>query len=208
MDFRTFFSNPKIMALSGLITVGCKLIVAGSIALVMNLCITDAFFFWGFILYPIVGLIFDVILYLYKDKIWTTLPDNVSSDWQTTPEQLLKYAKHLPKIRLMRFLTCWFLIPFMPPNTGWLVIIETLIRLGVGFSICSLFDLVWVNIFKLKKPVLFKNTIEQQKNIDWWNKQLEDDFNSIIIAQLSRNSNATAVGSSAWFAQQAFNSRK
>ena len=164
--------------------------------------------FWGFILYPIVALIFDVILYLYKDKVWTTLPDNVPSEWETTPEQLLEYVKYLPKIRLMRFLTCWFAIPFVPLNIGWLLIVEVLTRLAIGFFICSLFDMVWVNIFKLKQPALIRNSVEQQKNLALWNRRLDEDFNSSISAQLSRNCNSTAAGSSAWYAQQAFNSRK
>lgn len=190
------------MALSGLITMGCKLVVAGSLAIVMNLCIVDALLFWGFILYPIVALIFDVILYLYKDKVWTTLPDNVPSEWETTPEQLLEYAKNLPKIRLMRFLTCWFAIPFVPLNIGWLLIVEVLTRLAIGFFICSLFDMVWVNIFKLKQPALIRNTVEQQKNLASWNRQLEQNCSSHMQLQYARDRNAGIPGTSAWFSQQ------
>jgi len=207
MEFKTLLTKPKIMALSGIIAMGCKLVVAGILAVILNLCITNEFFFWMFISYPIVGLIFDIALYLNKDKIWTTLADSVPSEWETTPEQLLAYTKNLPKIRLMRFLTCWIIIPFMPSNVGLLLIIEALSRLAIGFFICSLFDVVWVNIFKLKQPALIRNTIEQQKNLARWNKQLDDDFNCRISAQLARNCNATAVGSPAWFAQQHFHSR-
>ena len=209
MEFRTFFSNPKFMALSGLITMGCKLVVAGSLAIVMSFCMNKNVFFAGaFILYPIVALICDIALYVNKDKIWTTLPNNVSSDWQTTPEQLLEYAKNLPKIRLMRFLTCWFLIPFIDFGAGWMIVVSTMIAIAMGFVVCSLFDLAWVNIFKLKKPALIRNSVEQQKNLALWNRRLDEDFNSSISAQLARNCNSTAAGSSAWYAQQAFNSRK
>lgn len=207
MEFKTLLTKPKLMALSGLITMGCKLVVAGILAIALNLCITNEFFFWMFISYPIVGLIVDIALYINKDKIWTTLADKVPSEWETTPEQLLAYTKNLPKIRLMRFSTCWIIIPFMPSNVGLLLIIEALSRLAIGFFICSLFDVVWVNIFKLKQPALIRNTVEQQKNLARWNKQLDDDFNSRIRDQLARNCNATAVGSPAWFAQQHFHSR-
>lgn len=208
MEFRTLLTKPKIMALSGLITMGCKLVIAGILAIVLNLCITNEFFFWMFISYPIVGLIVDITLYINKDKIWITLADNIPSEWESTPEQLLAYTKNLPKIRLMRFLTCWVLIPLMPSNVGLLLIIEALSRLAIGFFICSLFDGVWVNIFKLKQPALIRNTVEQQKNLARWNKQLDDDFNSRVREQLARNCNPIAAGSLAWFAQQAFNSRR
>jgi len=208
MEFRTLLSKPKVMALSGLITMGCKLIVAGSLAIVMSFCMNKNVFFAGtFILYPTIALIFDITLYVNKDKVWTTLPDNVPSEWQTTQEQLLTYAKNLPKIRLMRFLTCWFLIPFIDFGSGWMLVVSIMIALAMGFVVCLLFDLVWVNIFKLTKPALIRNSVEQQKNLALWNRRLDEDFNSRISEQLARNCNATAVGSSAWYAQQHFHSR-
>lgn len=90
----------------------------------------------------------------------------------------------------------------MPSNVGLLLIIEALSRLAIGFFICSLFDVVWVNIFKLKQPALIRNTVEQQKNLARWNKQLDDDFNSRMQLQYSRDRNAGIAGTSAWFAQQ------
>ncbi len=117
------------------------------------------FFFWLFISYPIIALIVDVILYLNKDKIWTTLPNNVPSEWETTPEQLLTYAKHLPKIRLMRFLTCWVLIPMMTSynSKGGLLLVESLNALAIGFVFFSFFDVVWLYIFKIKRPEFIFN---------------------------------------------------
>ena len=92
-------------------------------------------------------------------------------------------------------------------SRGCLLLIEVLNGLAIGFLICSLFDVVWVNIFKLKQPALIRNSVEQQKNLALWNRRLDEDFNSRISEQLARNCNATAVGSSAWYAQQHFNSR-
>lgn len=204
MEFRTLLTKPKIMALSGLITMGCKLAIAGILAIVLNLCITNEFFFWMFISYPIVGLVVDIALYINKDKIWTTLADNIPSEWESTPEQLLAYTKNLPKIRLMRFLTCWVLIPIVTSDNskGGLLLVESLNGIAIGFFICSLFDMVWVNIFKLKQPALIRNTVEQQKNLARWNKQLDDDFNSRMQLQYARDRNAGISGTSAWFAQQ------
>ena len=208
MEFKTLLTKPKIMALSGLITMGCKLVVAGILAIVMSFCMNKNVFFAGaFILYPIVALIFDIALYLNKDKIWTTLPDNVPSEWNSAPQQLLAYAQNLPKIRLMRFLICWISIPFIDLDKGWMFVVSIMTAVAMGFVVCSLFDMVWLNIFKLTKPALIRNTVEQQKNLARWNKQLDDDFNSRIREQLARNCNATAVGSPAWFAQQHFHSR-
>ena len=210
MEFKTLLTKPKIMALSGIIAMVCKLVMAGILAVILNLCITNEFFFWMFISYPIIALIVDVILYLNKDKIWTTLPNNVPSEWKTTPEQLLTYTKHLPKIRLMRFLTCWIVVPMIisDDSKGCLLLLKALHALAVGFFLWSLFDIVWVKKFKLTKPVLIRGSDEQQENLEdeWYEEMEEDDFDD-ISGQLARNCNATAVGSSAWFAQQHFHSR-
>jgi len=208
MEFKTLLTKPKIMALSGIIAMGCKLVMAGILAVVMSFCMNKNVFFAGtFILYPIVALIFDIALYLNKDKIWETLPENVPGEWNSTPEQLLAYAQNLPKIRLMRFLICWISVPFIDLGKGWMVVVSIMTAVAMGFVVCALFDIIWINIFKLKQPALISNTVEQQKNLARWNKQLDDDFNSRISAQLARNCNATAVGSPAWFAQQHFHSR-
>lgn len=203
MEFKTLLTKPKIMALSGLITMGCKLVVAGILAIVMSFCMNKNVFFAGaFILYPIVALIFDIALYLNKDKIWATVPDNVPSEWNSTPQQLLAYAQNLPKIRLMRFLICWILIPFIDLDKGWMFVVSIMIAVAMGFVVCSFFDVVWLNIFKLTKPALIRNTVEQQKNLARWNKQLDDDFNSRMQLQYARDRNVGIAGTSAWFAQQ------
>ena len=203
MEFKTLLTKPKIMALSGLITMGCKLVIAGILAIVLNLCITDEFFFWMFISYPIVSLIVDVALYINKDKIWTTLADSVPSEWETTPEQLLAYTKNLPKIRLMRFLTCWILIPIVTSDNskGGLLLVESLNVLAAGFVLCSFFDVVWLNIFKIKRPeFIFKYLDNSEK--------MHDRIVDGMVRQISRDNNPIAAGSPAWFAQQAFNSRR
>jgi hypothetical protein len=43
MEFKTLLTKPKIMALSGIIAMGCKLVVAGILAVILNLCITNEF---------------------------------------------------------------------------------------------------------------------------------------------------------------------
>ncbi len=209
MEFKTLLNKPKIMALSGIIAMGCKLVMAGILAVVMSFCMNKNVFFAGtFILYPIVALIFDIALYLNKDKIWETLPENVPGEWNSTPEQLLAYAQNLPKIRLMRFLICWISVPFIDLGKGWMVVVSIMTAVAMGFVVCALFDIVWVKKFKLTKPVLIRRSDEQQENLEdeWYEEMEEDDFDD-ISGQLARNCNATVVGSSAWFAQQHFHSR-
>lgn len=158
MEFRTLLIKPKIMAYSGIIAMFFKFFV---IIVIMVVSGVPMLFF----LYPIVAFIVDIILYVYKDNIWTTLPENIPSNWEITQEQLLEYSKNLPKIRLMRFLTCWMYIPILNINGACKLTISNIITrneciedlmtmISAGFLLSSYFDEIWLYILKIKKPVL------------------------------------------------------
>ena len=154
-----FFSNPKVMACSGLLAMVFKYAIAGIIAIPLVLLFKKqqpitAFFVFSALVYPIVGLVIDLNLNKFKDKIWNVLPTNIPDDWETTPAQLLQYAKYLPKVRLMRFFSCWILLPMLPFIDGgkewYLFILPALVE---GFFIAALFDGIWLKIFKIKMQI-------------------------------------------------------
>lgn len=206
MEFRTFLNNPNTMVNAGINTMGAKIITCLITSTGINLYFNNLqFILCTVVLYPIIGLIFDIILYVFKDKIWTTLPRSVSSDLEITPEQLLAYAKNLPKIRLMRFLTCWVFMVFVDwDNTGWFLFFNIMITITFGFAFCSIFDDGWLNIFKLTKPKFSSETKEAEFEVEFCEDEESTRRSMECIAKCS---NATFPGSSAWFAQQHFNSR-
>lgn len=203
MDLITFFNNPKIMASSGFIAMGFKMIAAIIVSIIINLHFnTSHIFGCAVISYPAVGLIFDIILYLLKDKIWTKLPKAVPDDWQITPEQLLAYAKHLPKTRLMRLLICWVALIFIDwNNTGKLFfMVDTMATVTFVFMFSALWDEVWINFFKLKVPMLpLKPDLSTAKDLEF---QSSIDSTRRLAEKLARNSDVNAPGSSAWFARR------
>jgi len=208
MEFRTFFSDPNTMANSGINAMGVKIIacIITSIAIVISLDLDIIFFMCAVILFPIISLIIDTILYLFKDKIWTTLPDSVPDDLQITPEQLLEYAKNLPKIRLMRFLTCWIFMVFVNwYNTGWFLFTNITTTITFGFIFCSAFDDWWLHIFKITKPNFSPKNVTQTEFDRKYAEARESTRRS--MEDIAKRSDATSPGSPAWFSQQYFNSR-
>jgi hypothetical protein len=208
MELKTFFSNPKIMASSGFIAMGLKIIVAIIVSIIINLHFNKPHIFGcAVILFPIVALIFDIILYLLKDKIWTTLPDAIPDDWQITPEQLLAYAKHLPKTRLMRLLTCWVSLIFVDWNNtgGWFFIVDTMATITLCFLFSAFLDGVWLHIFKLKVPMFpLKPVSSSERDLDF---QSARESTRRSAERIAKYSDASSPGSPAWFAQQHFNSK-
>lgn len=200
-----FFSNPKVMACSGLLAMVFKWSVSGVIAVPLVVLFKRqqpiaAFFVFAALVFPIVGLIVDLKLNALKNKIWSVLPTEVPSNWDITSEQLLEYAKCLPKVRLMRFLSCWILLPMLPFIEGgkewYLFMLPALVE---GFFIVALFDGVWLRFFKITRPEF---PIQYTKI-----PPSKDPYS--IDEMMERNRKAGDImfpGSPAWFAKKHLNS--
>ena len=108
MNFKTFLSDPKVMAASGLITLFLKSTLCISVSMLIyflkelpalnpNLNWISYPLLIVFILYPLTALTVDLLLYLNKKKIWRW-PLDLSAiptdwiDWNMTPEAFLNYA--------------------------------------------------------------------------------------------------------------------
>lgn len=197
------FNDPKVMAYSGLIAMVPKIATTLIFSLITALLMSkpQAILALMVLWYPVAGSLIDLQLYKLKDKLWNKLPTNIPEQWDITPEQLLTYAKHLPKIRLMRWIGCWIilpLIPFMDSGNEWPFLIIP--SIAEGFFIVSLFDNFWLNKFKIKKSKLITkySAFPTRNKVDFWND----------LERTRRINDATFPGSPAWFAQQAFNSKK
>jgi hypothetical protein len=216
----TLFSNPKFMAGAGLIAMLPKFLVTSLLTFGLACLLKKPQFIntLFIVLYQIVGAIIDVALYRFKDPIWQTLPSNIPPDWEITPEQLLEYAKHLPKIRLMRFFCCWILIPFMTNDNGALLLSGSDLLLGIFFA--AFFDAIWLQDFKIKRPNfpikfvnnnLSNNSSHIFDDLEETSKRLakmnDPCFPGSPAWYATTDSDPCTTGSTAWYVHKSFNSK-
>ena len=197
MKLKNFFSDPKVMACSGLLAMVPKLLITSLIMTVIILLTkkpraAGAVFI---VIYPIVGTMLDVTLHLIKDQFWHKLPTNIPADWAITAAQLLAYAKYLPKVRLMRFCSCWMLLPFITFDKD--VLLLTISALAVGFFVAALFDWLWLKIFNIKKPKFPIRFVNSACQHNLWDIDMDR-----LRKEVASNSDSTAVGSPAWYSSK------
>ena len=197
MVLKDAFTNPKVMALSGLLAMVPKSILAGVLAVFMGIFLRKSGFWpFFFFMYPIVGTIFDIMLYKFKDKLWKTLPESaaIPKDWKISSEQLLQFAKQLPKVRLMRLLGCLLMLFFVPfEGSIFLKILTVPIN---GYFICVFFDWIWLRAFKLKRPSFLIKSVNKSKPSDF-----KDPFERRRL-EILRESDPYLAGTSAWVARK------
>lgn len=195
MRFKNFFSDPKVMACSGLFAMLAKMLITSLIITVIMLLTKKSSAAGPFfiLIYPIVAASFDLKLHCLKDRLWQ-LPSNVPEDWDITTEQLLTYAKYLPKVRLMRFASCWIVL-LVTFTENWLLL--TISAVAVGFFIAALFDWLWLKIFNIKKP---KFPIKLVKSSCQYDPSICDLDR--LRQEVARNNDPSAVGSIAWLASR------
>lgn len=194
MKLKNFFMDPKIMACSGLLLpklLITSLIVTVIILLTKKLGRACAFFI---LIYPVIAASFDIILHRLKHQLWQ-LPSDVPEDWSITREQLLAYAKYLPKVRLMRCCSCWVLLPFITFAADPLLL--TISTLAVGFFVASLFDWLWLKIFNIKKPNFPIRFVKSSCQHNLCDIDIDE-----LSQEIARNNDPCAVGSVAWSASR------
>jgi len=158
----------------------CRLVTGESLSIVLLV-----------VLYPFVGIVVDVALYLFRDNIWTSPPKatSIPEEWLIDPDELLKYAKELPKVRLMRILTCWVFLPFLTfSEPDKLMLLEIIVVLSIGFFVSIIFDSAWLKFFRIKK----RFSIDPECVLS----SIEEGF------EQSRDTDSTSPGSSAWVAAE------
>lgn len=160
-ELKDFLKNPKTFLYADFLAMipklGLSLFfgVTLSILLRENLCLP-----FLIISYPFVALFVDVLLYLFRNRLWQPLPDTtiIPPEWDISATKLEQYAKNLPKARLMRVVTSFALMLLFIP----LIIQEKNIAMTVFggfvflFFISALFDPIWYRFFKIEKPRIFK----------------------------------------------------
>jgi hypothetical protein len=166
MRFKEFLSDPKVMAASGWMAFFLKFIFCLLIAMPLSFLagfptLSESLRIFSlhpllnmFILYPAIGIIVDLLLYANRKKIeqCTLDPNAIPINWHMTPEALLHYAAHGPKVRLMRLIACWtpVTVALMPFDASMLL--EIMIGFGLGFFFFALFDRIWANVLNIKAP--------------------------------------------------------
>lgn len=197
--FKNLLRTPEFMALPSVLALIPKFIFSwGLAALISKLDLIPGFSFRGnFVLsFMLSSFIIDLILLFNKDKLWQALREDVviPKAWKVTKQELLEYARNIPKVRLMRFLICWFLVPTVD-FTAKSAFIDALAMYCSGFLLSIFLDGVWLKIFKLKRPeFLFKETNRVYGlNLDKIRRREKE----------RRNRNPYSPGSSAWAARRA-----
>jgi hypothetical protein len=156
----------------------------------------------AFVLFPFAAISIDGFLLWQKNKIWNTLPtDFVTPEhWKITEEELLKYLKNMPKIRLMRILSalvlllCWiFISKDFALGTSLLKLFP---KFFITFCLASSFDWVWKKVFKLKNPNIF---VWELRTPDSRLSTATDGIAERVMNESIFNSNPYTPGSTAWF---------
>lgn len=191
---KDFFAKPTTFAYAGLWAMVPKFLLTSGIVLIVGPLITEDALRLSMITlaYPIIGLIIDIFLYIFRDRIWQNLPDTslISEDWQITAEQLQAYAKNLPKTRFFRII---FSIVLLPVLTDKWTIDWIATTFGSAFFFTTIFDRFWLNFFKIQAPKI--STARQTSNL--FDKSGQD---------MSKQMDVTIPGSTAWFSMQNINS--
>jgi hypothetical protein len=187
MHFRLYISDPKVMLMgaSGAMAFFLKFIVCVLIAMPLSFLaalptLSESLRIFTlhpllnmFILYPAIGIIVDLLLYANKKKIeqFTLDPNAIPINWHMTPEALLHYATHGPKVRLMRLIACWtpVTVALMPFDASMLL--EIMIGFGLGFFFFALFDRLWASVLNIKAPHLIAQFISMHDSIIMLAKQ-------------------------------------
>lgn len=194
--FKILLQNPELMALPSILALIPKFIFSYPLAaLISKLDLIPGFSFRGnFVLsFMLSSFIIDLMLMLNKDKLWQALREDVviPTEWKITKQELLEYARNIPKVRLMRFLICWVLVPTVD-FTAKSAFIDALAMYCSGFLLSIFLDGVWLKIFKLKRPeFLFKET----------NRAYDLNLNEMMEKE-RRDSDPYSPGSSAWCARR------
>ncbi len=203
--FKKFFSKAIVMKFSGLFAMLPKLFVTIIIASITAVRSSnpDAWYITFMLVYPAISAIVDLNLLHFKVKIWTELSTEIPKSWDLTVDELLKYAKNLPKVRLTRFLSGLILLPFIFFKENW--ILATIPVFSVGFFVGILFDNLWLKYFKLKNPLKVNNNLlinKHRRNPPlkfglkigsplWYSMQESDPF---------------TIGSTSWYSRRHLNS--
>lgn len=195
--FKILLQNPELMALPSILALIPKFIFSYPLAaLISKLDLIPGFSFRGnFVLsFMLSSFIIDLMLMLNKDKLWQALREDVviPTEWKISKQELLEYARNIPKVRLMRFLICWVLVPTVD-FTAKSAFIDALAMYCSGFLLSIFLDGVWLKIFKLKRPeFLFKEI----------NRTYDLNLNEMMEKE-RRDRNPYSPGSSAWAARRA-----
>lgn len=194
--FKILLQNPELMALPSILALIPKFIFSYPLAaLISKLDLIPGFSFRGnFVLsFMLSSFIIDLMLMLNKDKLWQALREDVviPTEWKISKQELLEYARNIPKVRLMRFLICWVLVPTVDFTTKS-AFIDALAMYCSGFLLSIFLDGVWLKIFKLKRPeFLFKEI----------NRTYDLNLNEMMEKE-RRDSDPYSPGSSAWCARR------
>jgi hypothetical protein len=111
-----------------------------------------------FLLFPIIGILTDSILYFRREKIFKAdiNDEDVPELYGLNAEELLTYAKKIPLVRLLRIIPAMFLFPFGLFSIPSSLPIVFLVSVLMGYYPAALADVFFAKKLGIKLPSTYK----------------------------------------------------
>jgi hypothetical protein len=126
-----------------------------------------------FLLFPMVGIITDSILYLRRNKIFAAniKDEDIPEKYGLNAEELLTYAKKIPLVRLLRVIPAMLLFPlglFSIPSSLPIIF---LISVLMGYYTAALADVFFARKLGIKIPTSVSSVPEKQDYTLYWQQE-------------------------------------
>jgi hypothetical protein len=110
------------------------------------------------LLFPIIGMITDSILYLRRNKIFAAdiNDEDVPELYGLNAEELMTYAKKIPLVRLLRIIPAMFLFPFGLFSISSSLPVIFLVSVLMGYYPAALADVFFARKLGIKLPSMYK----------------------------------------------------
>ncbi len=126
-----------------------------------------------FLLFPIVGLITDSILYLRRNKIFAVdiKDEDVPEIYDLNAEELMTYSKKIPLVRLIRIIPAMLLFPLGLVSIPSSLPIVFLVSVLMGYYPAALADTFFAKKLGIKIPTSVSSVPEKQDYTLYWQQE-------------------------------------
>ncbi|MBY0462409.1 MAG: hypothetical protein K2Q34_04435 [Alphaproteobacteria bacterium] len=160
----------KCLAYSSRLAFAFKAGVSLLICSILALLARDAKNAFGvyFLLFPLIGIITDSVLYLGREKIFKAniRDEDVSELYGLNAEELLTYAKKIPLVRLFRIIPAMLLFPLGLYSIPSPLPIIFLVSVLMGYYPAALTDVFFAKKLGIKLPSTYKLIPKFHSSID------------------------------------------
>jgi len=126
-----------------------------------------------FLLFPIISIITDSILYLRRNKIFKVdiKDEDIPEIYALNAEELMTYAKKIPLVRLLRIIPAMLLFPlglFSIPSSLPIIFLVSVL---MGYYSAALADVFFAKKLGIKIPTSVSSVPEKQDYTLYWQQE-------------------------------------